>query len=434
LALAGLLLVLAAIAAWPRLQEHLDRTLPARVAARAVARALEKHPATVGPVLVSGAEIQLVEKGIRLVVSEPDAKAGEPMGHFHVLTRLADAPLASLDACIIGGGDSPETRIESVGEAFADIAFPPLLSRSRGQPMLSSRLFWGDEAWGVPRMHGYVGPVLGRGSADGSEFLEAPLFADIPDLPRDGKLHLLKAVLYGEGGHWLRTVELDGGETQVSRKRFAPLEPQADPGVIVRYAVYDGPPEPATASGRDHVLERLKAREPWLFTSGDCPADLVPALLPSFAYSPGACRGDRLLECVRDCQRGAASFCYAAALELQPTNLDPDAVQAFFLRSCRLGFPSGCTNAAAGRIKGGEMDACSLGTFDAICERAGDPWACTMLGAALAKGEATPRDAARARTVLDKACQHDQRDPACRAARSVADTLEEPEASATAAR
>lgn len=426
LALSGLAIALVGIAAWPRVQAHLDRTSPPRIAARAVGRALEKRAATVGPVEVSGAEVRLAEGMLRLAVSEPDdAGDGEPMGHFHVLARIADAPTASLDACVIGVGESPEKRVESVAEAFAGMAFPPVLSRVKGQPLLDSRLFWGDEPWGVPGMHGYVGPVLGRGSADGTQFMDAPLFAEVPDLPRDGKLHLMKAVVYSKDGYWLRTVELDGRGTKVTERRFDVLGPQAKPGIIIRYAVVDRPATPAAAAGRDHALELLKAREPWLFTGDDCPADLIPAVLPAFSFSATACRGGRLLDCLRECQRGAASFCYAAAQELQPTALDSDAVQALFMRSCRLGFASGCTNAAAGRLQGDRsMDECSLRTFEPICERASDPWACTMLGAALAQGNATPRDPARARTVLAGACHADQEDPACQAAQSIAGALE----------
>lgn len=412
--------------AWPRLQALLDEMSPSRRAAKAIAKALREHADTVGPVERSGRELRLLEGRLRLVVTEPDdAPRDRPMGHFHVLATTADMPTAALDACVFGAGDSPETRLASVAEAFAGVAFPPVLSRVKGEPVLDSRPSWGDEPWGVPGMQGYVGPVLGRGSADGASFLDAALFSDVPDLPRDGKLHLIKAVLYTSDGSWLRTIELDGQRTGVADQRFAALDPETKPGMIVRYAVFDRPASPAASAGHDDALARLKAREAWLFPAGDCPADLVPAVLPAFSFTLTGCRGGRLLDCLRECQRGAASFCYMAALETQSSRLDPDAAQALFVRSCRLGYASGCTNAAAGRLQGGRaMDPCSLRTFDQICERAGDPWACTMLGGALAQGEATPRDPVRARTVLGKACRADETDPACRAAKAILSKLE----------
>jgi hypothetical protein len=426
LALLGLALVLVVAAAWPRVQALLDRTIPSRIAARAIGKSLLKLADTVGPVEVSGAELRLFKGKLRLVVSKPrDAGNDKPMGHFHVVATVADAPTAPLDACIIGVGDSPEKRLESVAEAFVGVAFPPVLSHFRGEPVLDARLSWGDEPWGVPGMHGYVGPVLGRGSVDGAPFMDAPLFSNVPDLPRDGKLHLIKAVLYSKDGFWLRTVELDGRATGVSERRFSPLDPHGNAGMIVRYAVFDRPATPAAAAGRDDALERLKAREAWLFPAGDCPADLIPAALPAFSFSSTACRGGRLLDCLLECRHGAASFCYVAAQEILPTALDAAAAQALFLRSCRLGFASGCTNAAAGRLaRGRPMDECSLRTFQQICERVGDPWACAMFGAALARGDSTRRDPARARTVLAKACHADQEDPACQAAKAILSSLD----------
>jgi hypothetical protein len=419
-------LSLVALVSWPHLQALLDRKLPPRVAARAIAESLRKFADTVGPVETSGAELRLFKGTLRLVVSEPrDSVAREAMGHFHVLATLADTPSASLDACLIGVGDSPDQRLESAVHAFVGVAFPPVLSRFKGEPMLGAHLFWGDEPWGVPGMHGYAGTVLARGAVDMASALEAPLFSGVPNLPRDGKLHLIKVVLYSKDGFWRRTVELDGHETGVSERRFAALHADAEPGMIVRYALFDKPATAAAADARERALERLKAREAWLFTPEGCPADRIPAALPDFSFSPTTCRGGRLSDCLIECERGAASFCYHAAQEVLPAEVDPAAAQALFLRSCRLGYPSGCTNAAAGRAReGGSMDECSVRTFDQICERSGDAWACTMLGGALFRGLGTSADPIRARKVLAKACLADQDDPACQAAKGVLAALD----------
>src|SRR5262249_7452338 len=152
------------------------------------------------------------------------------------------------------------------------------------------------------------------------------------------------------------TVELDGHASGISERRLAALEPGAKPGMVVRFAVFDGSAPPAVPEARERALDRLKAREPWLVPAEGCPANLIPAVLPESSYSAEACRGGRLLECLNECQRGAASFCYAAAQELQPTDLDRDLVLALFLRSCHLGYASGCTNAAAARLQGQAMD------------------------------------------------------------------------------
>src|SRR5262247_1261445 len=56
----------------PRLPAVLDRIFPARVAARAIGKALQKRADTVGPVAVSGTELRLFKGAVRLVVSQPD--------------------------------------------------------------------------------------------------------------------------------------------------------------------------------------------------------------------------------------------------------------------------------------------------------------------------------------------------------------------------
>lgn len=249
----------------------------------------------------------------------------------------------------MGAGDSREARLADAAAAFVGGALAPLLSRLKGDAVLEARAFWGDEPWAVPGVRGFASAVVARGGADGARFAQAPLFSGIPELPQDGKVHLLKAVVASSGDAWLRTIELDGGATSVSDSRFAALDAQDAPGMV-----------PPAQDARARALERLRSREAWLTSTEACPADLMPATMPDFAYSSGACRGGRLLECLALCEKRAASFCYAAAQEVLQAKEDPGGAQALLLRSCELGFASGCTNAAAGRLgQTSEMDGCS---------------------------------------------------------------------------
>lgn len=317
----------------------------------------------------------------------------------------------------MGAGDSREARLADAAAAFVGGALAPLLSRLKGDAVLEARAFWGDEPWAVPGVRGFASAVVARGGADGARFAQAPLFSGIPELPQDGKVHLLKAVVASSGDAWLRTIELDGGATSVSDSRFAALDAQDAPGMV-----------PPAQDARARALERLRSREAWLTSTEACPADLMPATMPDFAYSSGACRGGRLLECLALCEKRAASFCCAAAQEVLQAKEDPGGAQALLLRSCELGFASGCTNAAAGRLgQTSEMDGCSERTFERTCERASDPWACTMHGAALVRSGAAKRDAVRARAALDKACRGNQDDAACRAADALSKDLEDAE-------
>lgn len=421
LVVAGLL---SAAAARPRLEAALAELFPARLEAQAIAASLRRRGDALGAVELSGDELRLKKGALRLRVSDHGSDERPGTVHFHVLASIGGAESGALDACVLGIGPSREAQLAQAGEAYVGSALPPLLSQLEGDAVLASSSFWGDEAWAVPGMRGFAGPVLARGGADPSEFADAALFSDIPELPRDGRLHLVKAVVAPGADAWLRTVEIDGRETSVTGARLVSLGAQAKPGMIVRYAVYGERDVPPPPDAQARALERLRARGAWLPAEEVCPAELVPAVVPPFAYSGNACRGGRLLECLARCERGAAGFCYAAAQEVLPSGVDPGGAQALFLRSCRLGYASGCTNAAAGRSSGeGAMDLCGERTFERICERAGDPWACTMIGAALSRADRPGRDLARARSALDKACQGDPEDPACRAAKAIAAKL-----------
>lgn len=95
---------------------------------------------------------------------------------------------------------------------------------------------------------------------------------------------------------------------------------------------------------------------------------------------------------------------------------------ALFLRACRLGIASGCTNTAAYIVRVEQPAAprltCAVRTFELTCNR-GDPWGCTMLGELLAEGHGVPRDLQRALRVLPRGCVLGEDDPACLRARQL---------------
>jgi hypothetical protein len=112
------------------------------------------------------------------------------------------------------------------------------------------------------------------------------------------------------------------------------------------------------------------------------------------------------------------------ALESQAARLDEAVVESLFVRACRLGNPSACTNAAAARTRlFNAFDKCSVQTFRQVCERAGDPWACTMTANELSKGHQA-RDRARIRDLADAGCRYGPSDPACRAAMDLLESVD----------
>lgn len=164
----------------------------------------------------------------------------------------------------------------------------------------------------------------------------------------------------------------------------------------------------------------------WLLPDDACPAEAVGlTAAPSEPFAELCAAG--LDGCLARCQGDDATACYAAALEVQAEGGRPRLEGALFLRACALGHASGCTNRAAALATSvtstPEEDACAARTFEISCARR-DPWGCTMLGRGLAEGLGVDRDVERARAVLPRACEADQADPACEAARALLHDLE----------
>ena len=172
----------------------------------------------------------------------------------------------------------------------------------------------------------------------------------------------------------------------------------------------------------------LAGRPSWLFSEDRCPADVFPANEVPVVYGSSACATD-LQACVDRCRAAEANACYATALRLDELKGAEEVVQALYLRACRLGIPSGCTNRAAGlaAMEHGREDLwpCVNRTIEAMCERK-DPWACTMWGTNLARGRGTRRDLARAREALLKGCGLGEKDRACLAAQKRLKEIEAP--------
>ena len=175
------------------------------------------------------------------------------------------------------------------------------------------------------------------------------------------------------------------------------------------------------AGSTEVVLERLSRRPDWLFPFAQCPADAFPGVETPLSYRRGEC-ADSIGPCLDRCQSDDGTACYVAALRLQILNAPTDYSEALFLKACRLGIASGCTNRAAG-ILASESDQtvpwlCVNRTFEAMCQK-DDPWACTMWGSSLLHGRGMPPDVARARQVLPRGCRLSEQDPACVAARQL---------------
>ena len=367
--------------------------------AHVLAAALQPYESTVGKVRVAGdEELALLDGELRLSITQLPTE--RQRAHFHVRARWTGSPRSNPEACLMGVGPDERAQFANAQLVFIENILPPLLSIVRKTPLLSATPFHGTEAWSVPDRRGYsVG--YSPGGSPGPELNDIPPFTGLTP-PADGLLHIAKVVLLAENGHWLRTIEIDGQATPIVDQVWA--EASVNGVLALQFAAFEAHDAIEDEARRRAALVEVERGPAWLPLEDPCPADLLPASFRSESYSIEACRGGRLRDCLDECRRGSAVSCYGAALGAQREPVRAAGVQKLFLEACRLGFASGCTNGAAGRLLGAPMDDCSFRTFDAVCTRARDPWACTMFGRELLHGVASRRDLGRVRAVLVDSC------------------------------
>jgi hypothetical protein len=194
--------------------------------------------AEAGECRVEGTEIVL--SGDRLRLAPEVREVGNGRAHVHVAARLG-TPVQSLDACVVGMGEDAGAAVTAAARVWLALVGAPILSLLEAVPVLAADHFDGTEAWGVPGCHGFVGPFLVRGDAEGLDMqalAQARAFSsEAPDFAPN-TLHLLKATLVGNGERWRRTLEIDG-HSQSDTVENWPLgiAPPAAPVIAVRFAV-----------------------------------------------------------------------------------------------------------------------------------------------------------------------------------------------------
>jgi hypothetical protein len=169
------------------------------------------------------------------------------------------------------------------------------------------------------------------------------------------------------------------------------------------------------------IIENLQKKPEWLFTGDACPSDLMPEVERKIEYKAVGC-ADNPDKCLEKCQAEDANACYALSLLInEQQGREDDNTQALYLRACKLGIVSGCTNNAATKANWDSIDEktakCVADTFEKTCLRE-DSWGCAMYGMALTLGSGRKQDNDEAIKYLQKACSKFGKDsPACQSAR-----------------
>jgi hypothetical protein len=181
-------------------------------------------------------------------------------------------------------------------------------------------------------------------------------------------------------------------------------------------------PDDTLPSESEEILRQIRARPPaWLFPADACPADVMPETEWQADYGPRFCR-THLGSCLEQCREDDASACYALARAIEDVDINDSTADPVYLRACRLGIASGCTNRASRmtyfKPVAPGADRCAARTFEKTCEW-GDAWGCTMYGRHLISGAGVQRNLDLAARVLRKSCLYDETFEACTIAKDL---------------
>lgn len=204
--------------------------------------------------LTSGVEVvadialedgHLMTRDRRLAITTEVRDVAEGKLHAHVIAwlpnRTAPGGKDALDACVLGFGVTITEAATQVAEVWLRLVGAPVLSCLAARPLLDADHFEGNEEWGIPGGHGFVGPFAVRGA--GAEIdLERLARSDafrFAGYPRDGRPHLAKATLLGQNERWTRHLEIDGHASVHTDEdwRLGVPAPRS-PVVCTRFAVF----------------------------------------------------------------------------------------------------------------------------------------------------------------------------------------------------
>lgn len=176
----------------------------------------------------------------------------------------------------------------------------------------------------------------------------------------------------------------------------------------------------------DKFYTTLLAEPKWLFDGVACPMEIFPVQETKLNYRIESC-GENPATCLNNCKNNDGNSCYALALLIQQKKgLDQDNSEALFLRACKLGMISGCTNRAAKLFDSEDEKTvtCAAKTFEKTCEK-NDPWGCAMYGLALSLGAGIPQNNQKALEVLKQPCKYKEEHDSCQAAKNLIEKIKE---------
>lgn len=179
--------------------------------------------------------LELCDGKLKLFMEIPPLEKGMPIEnkHVHVVSRIVSPVSVSLNACITGLSEGEIDPLHSVARNWVQFASPPIFSFIHSRELLGAEHFTGVEFWGVPRRHGYAGPLILRMIYSENvkdvnslpcmqKIGQEPLFVNVPELVESKGVHFAKVVVSLVRGEWERAIEIDDHDIRMHQDRWNP--------------------------------------------------------------------------------------------------------------------------------------------------------------------------------------------------------------------
>lgn len=175
------------------------------------------------------------------------------------------------------------------------------------------------------------------------------------------------------------------------------------------------------------VSQQITSKPEWLPFDEQFSSEIVPASSKDLKYSDKGCRNNPN-RCFEQCKKEDGNACYALSLLFEERkSLEQRDSTPLFLRACKLGIMSGCTNYAAGKLNSDpqniEITQMAKRIFEQTCEKK-DAWGCAMYGMLLGESAESDEDLKSAVEYLSKACEfRSNEDEACKNAQTLIEQI-----------
>jgi hypothetical protein len=168
-----------------------------------------------------------------------------------------------LDACLVGMGKDRETSLAQIAELWVSAVAGPIKSFIDNKPVhMTCQAGVANGDYGLPGLHAYIGPTISHWKND----QQAPAIDDAQPWFRFAaesapprRVHLAKATIASKGkAGWRRELEIGGHEVSYSDPDWLTGTPGPDFGYVMRFAVFEFPPDSTVVSKRAELDRTIR--------------------------------------------------------------------------------------------------------------------------------------------------------------------------------